>query len=115
MLVDMPAGRPPDSTPKPAVDNAILTRLLGHFIRFSGHAETQNLRDTRLTGYPWNPGLPRRHRVTDSLDVVAVRVAHERAEVVVVVLRPVAGFVQDLGVEADGSIEEGAYGVRRLR
>jgi hypothetical protein len=29
--------------------------VLGQFRRFSGSAKTQNLRDTRLTGYPWDP------------------------------------------------------------
>ena len=47
--------------------------------------------------------------VTDGLDIVAVGVADERAEVVLVVLRPDARRVQDLSAHRDGRIEEGLH------
>ena len=49
--------------------------------------------------------------VTDGLDVVAVGVAHEAAEVALVVLRPQPGLVQRLGAELERGGVPAAHGV----
>ena len=48
--------------------------------------------------------------MTDGLDVVAVGVADEGAEVVLVVLGPQARLVQHLGAVGDGDVEERLHG-----
>ena|ERR1035437_140620 len=47
--------------------------------------------------------------MTNGLDVVAIRVSHEGAEVVRVVLGPESWFVQHLGALADRSVKELLY------
>ena len=48
--------------------------------------------------------------MADGFDVVAVGVADEGAEVVLVVLGPDARFVEHLGAVGDGDVEEGLHG-----
>ena len=48
--------------------------------------------------------------MADGFDVVAVGVADERTEVVLVVLGPDARFVEHLGAVGDGGVEEGLHG-----
>jgi uncharacterized protein YndB with AHSA1/START domain len=50
-------------------------------------------------------------QMADGLDIVAVRVADERAVVVLVVLRPHPGLVQHLGAEAASRLEERVHRV----
>jgi len=48
--------------------------------------------------------------VTDGFDVIAVGVAHEDPVVVLVILRPQARFVQDLGARGRSGDIEGIHG-----
>ena len=50
----------------------------------------------------------------DRLDVVAVRIPDERTVVVVVVLRPQPRFVQRLGTQRQGGVEERLHRLRAL-
>jgi 1-acyl-sn-glycerol-3-phosphate acyltransferase len=72
--------------------------------RYTSDAYTER---TRLTVD--GPRLP--GQVADRLDVVAVRVAHVGAVVVLVVLRPHPRLVQNLGAETAGRFEERPDGV----
>ena len=49
-------------------------------------------------------------QMADGLDVVAVGIADEGAEVVLVVLRPDARLVEHLGAVGDGGVEERLHG-----